>query len=182
MHRSDAFVWSSAGHELIGRDRVAEQLAHLIRAHAVVAVVGPLGIGKTALVRRVAEREAAAGRVPPPAYASLAGVDGARGILERTGRALARGYPPVESSRLVPALCALLSSTACTLIWDDAQDVPLEALAATLAAVPPPHGPEPPCRIVIVARDPVASSQAAVACCDSLFILFGRHLHFSQPQ
>ena len=162
MHRSDAFVWSSAGHELIGRDRVAEQLAHLIRAHAVVAVVGPLGIGKTALVRRVAEREAAAGRVPPPAYASLAGVDGACGILERTGRALARGYPPVESSRLVPALCALLSSTACTLVWDDAQDVPLEALAATLAAAPPPHGPEPPCRIVIVARDPVASSQAAL--------------------
>ena len=162
MHRSDAFAWSSAGHELIGRERVAEQLADLIRAHAVVAVVGPLGIGKTELVRRVVEREAAAGRVPPPAYASLAGVDGARGILERTGRALARGYPSVESSRLVPALCALFHSTACTLVWDDAQDVPLEALAATLAAVPPPDGVEPPCRIVIVARDPVASGQAAL--------------------
>jgi hypothetical protein len=147
---------------MIGRERVAAQLADLIRASPVVAVVGPLGIGKTELVRWVVEREAAAGRVPAPAYASLAGVDGAREILERTCRALARRCPPVESSRLVPALCALFNSTACTLVWDDAQDAPPEALAATLVAPPPPDGLERSCRIVIVARDPVASNQAAV--------------------
>ena len=70
--------WSGTGCELIGRERVAAELAQLIRAHAVVAVVGPLGIGKTALVRQVVEREAAAGRVAPAAQASLAGVEGAR--------------------------------------------------------------------------------------------------------
>jgi len=159
---SGAFAWSSARCEMIGRERVAAQLADLIRAHPVVAVVGPLGIGKTELVRWVVEREAADGRVPAPAYASLAGVDGAREILERTCRALARRYPPVESSRLVPALCALFTSTACTLVWDDAQDAPLEALAATLVALPPPDGLERSCRIVIVARDPVLSNQAAL--------------------
>src|SRR5260370_14532525 len=52
---------------MIGRERAAAQLANLIRAHPVVAVVGPLGIGKTELVRWVVQREAAAGRVPPPA-------------------------------------------------------------------------------------------------------------------
>src|SRR5260370_35664752 len=112
---------------MIGRERAAAQLANLIRAHPVVGVVGPLGIGKTELVRWVVEREAAAGRVPAPAYASLAGVDGAREILERTCRALARRYPPVESGRLVSALCALCPSTACPLVRADAQDAPFEA-------------------------------------------------------
>jgi tetratricopeptide (TPR) repeat protein/DNA-binding winged helix-turn-helix (wHTH) protein len=147
---------------MIGREPVAAQLADLIRAHPVVAVFGPLGIGKTELVRWVVEREAAAGRVPAPAYASLADVDGAREILERTCRALARKYPPVESSRLVPALCALFTSAACTLVWDDAQDAPLEALAATLVALPPRDGVARSCRIVIVARDSIVSNQAAL--------------------
>ena len=64
MSGSGAFAWSGAGCELIGREQVAAQLVDLIRAHAVVAVVGPLGIGKTELVRWVVQREAAAGRVP----------------------------------------------------------------------------------------------------------------------
>jgi len=159
---SGAFAWSGAGCELIGREQVAAQLVDLIRVHAVVAVVGPLGIGKTELVRWVVQREAAAGRVPPPAYASLAGVDGARGLLERTARALGRRHPPIESSRLVPALCALFTSTVCTLVWDDAQDGALEALADGLQAVRSPNGAETRLRIVIVARDPLCSRHGAL--------------------
>ena len=162
MPGSDAFAWNGAGCELIGRERVAAQLAELIRAHPVVAVVGPLGIGKTALVREVVEREAAAGRVPPAAHASLAGVESARGLLERTGRALRRRYPPVESSRLVPALCTLLGSAACTLVWDDAEDAALDAIAAVLEATAPAGRARPRCRIVIVSREPVLSRQGAV--------------------
>src|SRR5438445_13852024 len=67
--------WSGTGCRLIGRERVAAELAQLIGAHAVVAVVGPLGIGKTALIRQVVEREASAGRGPPVGHASLAGVE-----------------------------------------------------------------------------------------------------------
>src|SRR5207245_10433131 len=69
--------WSGTGCELIGRERVAAELAQLIRAHAVVAVVGPLGVGKTALVRQVVERGAAAGRGAPGGHAALAGGGGA---------------------------------------------------------------------------------------------------------
>ena len=157
MRRSGAFAWSSSGCQVIGREQVAAQLADLIRAHAVVAVVGPLGIGKTELVRWVVQREAAAGRVPPPAYASLSGVDGARGLVERTARALGRRRPPVESSRLVPSLCALLTSATCTLVWDDAQDAVLDALADGLEAVMAPDGAETRLRIVLVARDALGS-------------------------
>jgi MoxR-like ATPase len=82
LRGSGAFAFDGAGRELIGRERVAPQLAELIRAQPVVAVVGPLGIGKTALVRQVVEREAMAGRAAPAAQASLAGVEGARGLLE----------------------------------------------------------------------------------------------------
>ena len=154
--------WSGTGCELIGRERVAAELAQLIRAHAVVAVVGPLGIGKTALVRQVVEREAAAGRVAPAAQASLAGVEGARGLLERTGRALGRRYPPVESSRLVAALSTLLGSAACTLVWDDAEDAALGTVAAVLEAFAPPGRPRPRCRIIIVSREAVFSGHGAL--------------------
>src|SRR3989440_2124785 len=154
--------WSGTGCELIGRERVAAELAQLIRAHAVVAVFGPLGIGKTALVRQVVEREAVAGRVEPAARASLAGVEGARGLLERTGRALGRRYPPVESSRLVSALSTLLGSAACTLVWDDAEDAALDTVAAVLEAFAPPGRPRPRCRIVIVSREAVFSRHGAL--------------------
>src|SRR5919109_2500591 len=95
LRTSAAFAWSSGGCELVGREGVAARLADLLRAQAVVLVHGPLGIGKTELVRQTVHREAGAGRLPPPAYVSLAGVDGARGMLERTARALGRRHPRV---------------------------------------------------------------------------------------
>jgi hypothetical protein len=42
--------------DLVGREREAEDLVSLLAAHAVVAVWGPPGIGKSALVRAVAAR------------------------------------------------------------------------------------------------------------------------------
>jgi tetratricopeptide (TPR) repeat protein len=153
LRTSGAFAWNGAGCELIGRERDATRLADLLRTHLVVAVIGPLGIGKSELVRAVVEREAGAGRLPPPANASLAGIDGARGVLERTARALGRRHPRVESSRIVPALCALITSSACTLVWDDAQDAPPDVLGEVLAAVLRIAGAATSLRIVVVARE-----------------------------
>ena len=157
-----AEAWSRDASELIVRDEDAARLAALIESNPVTAVVGPLGIGKTELVRSVVERETAAGRLPPGTYASLAGVGGAREVLERTSRALGRGHPPMESSRLLRALGELVASTRCTLVWDDVQDATLDTLAAALNAILPSDAALTGYRIVLVSRDRIFSGHAAL--------------------
>jgi hypothetical protein len=72
------------------------------------------------------------------------------------------GAGTLQSSRIVPALCALFTSAVCTLVWHDAQDAALDALADGFEAVVPPYGAETRLRIVIVARDPLSSRHGAL--------------------
>ena len=137
---------------LVGRERESAALAALLRAEPLVGVVGPLGIGKTALVRSVLAQSSAEG-FPPPAYASIGGAASVRELLERTGRALGRERPVLESSRVLQALRALVRDARCTLVWDDAQNAAEGPLASALEVLRGALEPSGGARVVVIARE-----------------------------
>src|ERR1700712_2353095 len=93
---------------IVGRKRESAALARLIARHAVVALHGEPGVGKTALVRAVVAREAAAGRLPPPLVLSVADVGALRDVLELAARALGRRRPVTHDDAVADELARLV--------------------------------------------------------------------------
>ena len=137
---------------LIGRGEQIARLASLLRSHAMVCVVGPLGIGKTALVREVVERESRAGAIPSAAWLSLAGAADERALLERTARALGRERPVSSRAAIASTLERMLATSPRTVVWDDAQEADADAVDRLVGALELPSGSS---RLLILSRRPI---------------------------
>jgi tetratricopeptide (TPR) repeat protein len=125
--RREAAARTDGGDCFVGRDAEREALLALIAEHPVVVVCGAAGVGKTTLVSRVVDEEHARDRLPPPAYVSLAGVERAETLVERTAQALGATARAGCADAVEPTLRAILERQPCTLVWDD-----LHASAAAL--------------------------------------------------
>src|SRR3954469_3345199 len=108
---------------MMGREAEADALTAALAAEVLVAVHGPMGIGKTALAMQVAASGAELGRLAQPALVSLARVTDLRGVLEHAARALGRGRPSAHDGGVAPAVARLLESVPATLILDDADQL-----------------------------------------------------------
>jgi hypothetical protein len=141
-----------ASRGLIGRDRQLAELAGLLRDHPIVCVLGPLGIGKTAVAIELLDREHRAGRLPPPARLSIAGANDQRALLERTARALGREPPTSTPARIAATLRRMLTASPHAILWDDAQQSNLDAVCSLLGALQLPAGSS---RLLIASRSPL---------------------------
>lgn len=131
----------------VGRADVLARLDAAALPEAVVAVVGPPGVGKT---RLVAEWVARSGR-PVAGWADLAEVRGAGPLLDAlltaTGLRL-----PVEGERAAVRLrSALAADPAAVLVLDGAEGV-IDAVGALFAA--------PPCTIIVTTQRPLPGAAA----------------------
>lgn len=115
---------------LQGRDADIADLARVVRERALVSVVGPGGIGKTALARQVAhwlQPDFGAG----VCWADLSGLHDSVALI--TAVAQAAGLPTAEGEAL-PPLVAALYQTSALVVLDNAEHL-REATAALAAAL-----------------------------------------------
>jgi len=141
--------WPAHAARLIGRAAERSRLSSLLAAHPIVAVYGPVGIGKTELALHVVEAEAAAGRLPAPAYVSLLGTRSMRQIGLRLAHALGRP-PPAGRAQIAQGLLEWLESTPCVLVLDDVEPAAVRALAPLLRELVRWPGPW---RLLLLARE-----------------------------
>ena len=138
---------------LIGRGEQLAELARLLHEHPIVCVVGPLGIGKTALAIELLAREHRAGHLPPFARLSIAGATDERALLERTARALGREPPSSAPARIAATLRRMLAASPHAIFWDDAQQANLDAVSSLVRALELPAGGS---RLLLASRAPLA--------------------------
>ncbi|HEY7954435.1 MAG TPA: AAA family ATPase [Polyangia bacterium] len=138
---------------LIGRGEQLAELARLLHEHPIVCVVGPLGIGKTALAIELLAREHRAGHLPPFARLSIAGATDERALLERTARALGREPPSSAPARIAATLRRMLAASPHAIFWDDAQQADLDAVSSLVRALELPAGGS---RLLLASRAPLA--------------------------
>ncbi|HEY3352247.1 MAG TPA: hypothetical protein VGQ83_03295 [Polyangia bacterium] len=144
--------WPEPAPCFVGREDERARVAALLRDHPVLVVHGVAGIGKTQLVLRTLAAEHAAGRVPPPAYASVAGAASQRDLVERSARALGQRPPAGRGVAAAATLVRLLAGAPCALVWDEAHEVAgaiLDGVLAALTAAPLAA------RLVLIARAPL---------------------------
>jgi len=113
----------------IGREREMSALAEALAGHPVVAVCGPLGIGKTTLVLATLALEHAAGRIPVPVRVSTTGITEGRELLASTVRVLRGAHWPRFPARVVATLRRLLDENPVSLVWDDIEPLPSPTVA-----------------------------------------------------
>jgi len=117
---------------LIGRDNDAAALRALVVQSPVVLVYGPVGVGKTSLVRASLAAAAEMREVPALVHVSLEGVGEAREAIERIARTM--GVPrPERGPSEDDDLTKLLAAAPSTLVLDDV-DLAISRMSAPLVS------------------------------------------------
>ncbi|MBZ4014740.1 ATP-binding protein [Streptomyces purpurogeneiscleroticus] len=124
---------------LVGRDRALSEVADVLRAERLVAVTGPGGVGKTALVTELAHRMQA-GQWEAVGRVDLVRQDGPELLPQRLARALGRGDLPDRGTS--DALADALGGAPALLVVDTCEyvaDACAEILTGLVAACPGLH-------------------------------------------
>ncbi len=142
---------------LIGRDNDAAALRALVVQSPVVFVYGPVGVGKTSLVRSALAAAAEMREVPALVHVSLDGVTDAREAIDRIARTM--GVPrPERTASDDDEVARLLARTQSTLVVDDLDLASSRAVAPLVVRFAAQRSVS---RLVLVSRRFMSSKEVA---------------------